>query len=120
MKIDYAKAMNRECWLRHPVMGDPSFDTFEVLPAPVHVSRPPQEWTVNGSLFRDPKTGWWYCYTGLYRQGYAPSAEYCYFEINRSKDEGQSWENLGPGFEKGFRFEGMETPCDIAPDVDVQ
>ena len=29
--MDYAKMERREAWLRHPVLGDPSFDAFEKL-----------------------------------------------------------------------------------------
>lgn len=49
---DYAKTEHMEKWLRHPVLGDPSFDTFERIGI-VHRSEPPYEWAVNGSIFRD-------------------------------------------------------------------
>lgn len=68
---DYAKVQNRNSWLRHPTLGDPSFDTFEKLGDTVHRSNPPWEWGVNGSLFRDPKTDNWYYYAGVYPYGYA-------------------------------------------------
>ncbi|GEM_PF-3031227 len=51
MTKDYAKTENRNCWLRHPTLGDPSFDTFERISV-IHTSSPPYEWGVNGSIFR--------------------------------------------------------------------
>ena len=60
MEHDYAKALRQQAWLRHPSLGDPSFDAFEKIGDTVHRSRPPYEWAVNGSLFRDPPTGDWY------------------------------------------------------------
>ncbi len=107
-------------WLRHPVLGDPSFDTFERLGASVHRSDKPYEWAVNGSLFRDPKDGVWYYYAGLYAYGYQrdinnPTSIIIY----RSVDEGRSWMYLGPAFERGFFFEGYEAASDFAPDAVV-
>lgn len=117
MKKEYASQKLREAWLRHPVLGDPSFDTFERLGEPVHVSKPPFEWTVNCSLFRD-FDGSWYCYTGLYHFGYLGGEGGTeHFKIYRSKDEGQSWEDLGRGFEPGFTFSHLEGCCDSSPDV---
>lgn len=63
MKINYAKVDHMNAWLRHPVPGDPSFDTFERLGDAVHVSKPPYEWAVNGSVFCD-FDGTWYYYAG--------------------------------------------------------
>lgn len=117
---NYAHMENRNLWLRHPVLGDPSFDTFERVGEPVHRSRPPYEWAVNGSLFRDPKDGAWYYYAGLYPYGYA-TREDCpsHFVIYRSVNEGESWECLGPGFEKGFTFDHLNVASDHFPDVVV-
>lgn len=118
MITDYAKKENRDFWLRHPTLGDPSFDTFEKIGGTVHQSTPPYEWGVNGSLFIDPKTGNLYLYAGLYPFGYAMNADTpCKFEIYRSLDNGNSWENLGSGFEPGFCFDGHYIPSDICPDV---
>ena len=118
MIMDYAKKENRDFWLRHPTLGDPSFDTFEKIGGTVHQSTPPYEWGVNGSLFIDPKTGSFYLYAGLYPFGYAMKADApCKFEIYRSLDKGSSWENLGSGFEPGFCFDGHSVPSDICPDV---
>lgn len=118
MKIDYALAENRERWLRNPVLGDPSFDTFERVGGPVHVSEPPYEWAVNGSLYRDFDDAW-YCYCGLYHTGYAitPELDPSYFVIYRSRDRGASWEYLGRGFEKGFKMDIPDAVCDCCPDV---
>lgn len=98
--MDYAKLEKREAWLRHPVLGDPSFDAFEKVGETVHVSQAPYEWAVNGSIFRDPKTGFWYYYAGLYPYGYvSPPGKpelLSHFIIYRSMDKGESWECLGP------------------------
>lgn len=115
MKKDYAKTDHMNAWLRHPVLGDPSFDTFERLGDTVHRSEPPYEWAVNGSLFCD-FDGTWYYYGGLYGYGYLgdlPSR----FRIYRSGDKGESWEDLGWGMENGFTFEGNDFPSDGCPDV---
>ena len=61
---------NMNVWLRHPVLSDPSFDTFEKLGETVHQSEPPYKWAVNGSLFCDPADGAWYYFSGLYGKGY--------------------------------------------------
>lgn len=117
MTRDYAKTEYRNCWFRHPTLGDPSFDTFERISV-IHTSSPPYEWGVNGSLFRDPATGFFYCFAGLYPYGYkvikdAPSR----FAIYKSTDLGRTWTSRGFGFEPGFRFEGHESPSDTCPDA---
>ena len=118
MKTDYAMKENRDYWLRHPTLGDPSFDTFEKVGNTVHKSESPYEWGVNGSLFCDPKTGYFYLYGGIYPFGYAKSEKNpCRFLIYKSTDEGNTWENLGPGFELGFKFDKHEIPSDSCPDV---
>ena len=119
---DYAKMCNMEAWLRHPVLGDPSFDNFTKLGQTVHRSEKPFEWAVNGSIFSDPKTGWWYYYVALYPRDYwNPESEICHFIIYRSKDKGQSWENLGKGF-PDFKcpFVGREDVYMGAPDAVVR
>jgi len=118
--IDYAKVSSLEKWLRHPSMGDPSFDTFEKIGDTVHVSQFPYEWAVNGSLFID-FDGTWYLYAGLYGYGYYPSIEggRSHFEIYRSRDEGKTWENLGRGLQPGFRFEGFQDTSSGCPDAVV-
>lgn len=112
---DYAKMDHMNSWLRHPVLGDPSFDPFERLGETVHRSEPPYEWAVNGSLFRDFDDTWYY-YAGLYSFGYAckmPSR----FRIYRSRDRGASWEDLGWGLDTGYVFEHNDVPSDGCPDV---
>lgn len=119
---DFAKMRNMEAWLRHPVLGDPSFDNFTKLGQTVHRSEKPFEWAVNGSIFSDPKTGWWYYYVALYPKNYwAPSNDVCHFIIYRSKDKGMSWENLGKGF-PDFKcpFTGLEDAHMGAPDAVVR
>ncbi len=114
MKTDYALKENREKWLRHPAMGDPSFDTFKRT-GTVHRSEPPYEWAVNGSLFRDGD-GKEYLYAGLYGSGYisAPGT-YSHFETYRHDVGG--WVNLGPGLEKHYYFENTPVPSSGCPDA---
>ena len=118
MKKDYAKTTHMDAWLRHPVLGDPSFDSFERLGDTVHKSQPPYEWAVNGSLFCD-FDGSWYYYAGLYGYGYRGSLR-SRFKIYRSADKGMSWEDLGWGFEEGFVFDGHETPADDRDGLSVK
>jgi hypothetical protein len=94
-KIDYAESRHVDQWLRHPVYGDPSFDSFERLPGnPVHRGIKGHEWPVNGSFFADPVGGKWYIYVGDYGEGYLSSLSRCI--LLRSADHGKTWENLGP------------------------
>lgn len=116
--MDYAKMENRDYWLRHPTLGDPSFDTFEKVGGTVHKSAAPYEWGVNGSLFCDPKTGYFYLYGGIYPFGYAKSDDNpSRFLIYQSADEGITWKNLGFGFELGFKFDNHDNHSDSCPDV---
>lgn len=93
--VDYARADRVDDWLRDPVYGDPSFDTFERLAAnPIRRGAPPYEWPVNGFFFRDPPTGDWYVYVGDYTRGYV-GATTSRCVLLRSKDQGKSWEDLG-------------------------
>lgn len=115
MKRNYASTQHMNAWLRHPVLGDPSFDTFERLGDTVHRSAPPYEWTVNGSMFRD-FDGAWYCYAGLYPSGYTherPARARTY----RSYDKGLHWEDLGWTLDESFTFQGNEFPTLNGPDV---
>ncbi len=118
MKKNYASVANMEAWLRHPVLGDPSFDSFQRIGAPVHVSKPPYDWAVNGSLFCD-FDGTWYCYAGLYQQGYLAHDPNLHsrFRIYRSTDKGASWQDLGWGMETGLCLEDHDVPNDSCPDV---
>ena len=122
MKIDYAQAALSHSWLHHPVIGDPSFDAFERFgPQPAYRSEPPFEWTVNGSMFRDPVSDYWFLYLGRYPYGYAviPEAP-SHAVVMRSIDKGRSWQMIGPVFdEKPFTFSGYQDPVSDAPDVAV-
>jgi hypothetical protein len=70
---DLAKSRHRDQWLHHPVVGDPSWDSFQREPGnPLYVGKEPYLWPVNGFLFRDPPTGRWYAYISLYPRGYWP------------------------------------------------
>ena len=92
--VDYAESRYVDSWLRHPVFGDPSFDSFVRLPGnPIHRGAPPYEWPVNGFLFRDPPSGHWYIYVGDYPAGYLNPPSRCL--LYRSTDAGQTWTNLG-------------------------
>ena len=95
-EIDYAESRYVDLWLRHPVYGDPSFDAFERVPGnPIHTGTPPYGWPVNGFFFPDPASGNWYIYIGDYPTGYlGPPPSRCI--LYRSKNRGQTWENLGP------------------------
>lgn len=120
-RIDFAQMRNMEAWLRHPVLGDPSFDNFQKLSDTVHRSQPPFDWAVNGSIFSDPKTGFWYYYVACYPRHYwEPTENLSHFIIYRSQDKGQTWENLGRGFpDLSCPFRGMENASMCAPDAVV-
>ena len=92
---DYAESRFVDMWLRHPVFGEPSFDSFERRPGnPILTGAPPYGWPVNGFLFFDPVSGNWYIYVGDYATGYlGPPPSRCL--LYRSTNRGQSWENLG-------------------------
>lgn len=96
---DLALARNRERWLHHPSIGDPSWDTFEREPGnPIHTGAPPYEWPVNGTLFRDPVSHRWFVYASVYPRGYwgQPGSNTL---ILRERTEG-GWEELGLAFPK--------------------
>jgi hypothetical protein len=91
---DFAESRHADQWLRHPVYGDPSFDTFERVPGnPIHRGAPPFEWPVNGFLFHDPVSGHDYIYVGDYCEGYIARPSRCV--LYRSSDGMRSWTNLG-------------------------
>ena len=115
--MDYAKMANMSRWLRHPAMGDPSFDTFRKIGATVHRSDYPYEWAVNGSLFIDSDNTW-YLYAGLYPDKYLhrPNCT-SHFEVYRSPDGGQSWEWLGEKLDAKYLFDGVKNPSSSCPDV---
>ncbi len=114
---DYAKKENAGRWLRHPVLGDPSFDAFEKA-CTLRRSRPPFEFGVNASLFKDPKSGCLYVYAGLYPAGYEIKADApSHFVIYRSSGGGGKWECLGKAFEDGFVFDEYPEAADHCPDA---
>ena len=93
--IDYAESRHADAWLRHPVLGDPSFDAFERLPGnPIHRGTPDFAWPVNGFLVVDPPSGHWYVYVGEYMENYGGGTSRCV--LRRSRDRGRTWEDLGP------------------------
>ncbi len=122
LKINYARSENRESWRHHPVLGDPSFDTFEHnTENPVYTGVPGLEWPVNGFLFEDPVSKNWYIYVGNYSQGYGMGPDKIHqCTIFRSTNRGKNWEFLGPIFTKEpFYFNGDIIPVKNAPDVSV-
>lgn len=121
--LDYAEGALADAWLRHPLLGDPSFDAFERLPGnPLVRGETPFRWPVNGSLFVDPPSGHWFAYVGFYLEGYdiGPGKPAAHCRVFRSGDKGQSWTALGPVFDDPqFRFEGDAITATVAPDVCV-
>jgi len=119
---DFAAGAWKDVWLRHPVLGDASFDTFTHADQnPIVRGTPPYEWPVNGFLFQDPVSNHWYLYVGHYCAGYAMRPEapsYCH--IYRSTDQGRHWEAAGPLFAKdNFTFDGEVSPATHWPDICV-
>lgn len=93
--IDYADASHVDDWLRHPVFGDPSFDSFQhARTNPVFKGSYPLEWPVNGFYFIDPISGNHYLYIGDYARGYWARPARCV--LFRSTDAGKTWTKL-PG-----------------------
>ncbi|MBN2023358.1 MAG: hypothetical protein JW809_11270 [Pirellulales bacterium] len=121
--IDFALGPRADAWLRHDALGDPSFDSFERRPGnPIVRGAPPFAWPVNGFLFKDPKSGYWYAYVGHYLTGYdmGPGRPAGHSRAHRSKDRGKTWEDLGPIFDDPtFRFQGDAQTANIAPDAMV-
>lgn len=92
--VDYAEARHVDDWLRHPVYGDPSFDSFARSAAnPVQRGTPPFEWPVNGFYFEDPVKGGRYLFVGEYGRGYMKPPSRC--RLHRSTDGGKTWVDLG-------------------------
>ena len=118
--IDFARSRFRDAWLHHPAVGDPSWDTFEREAGnPIHTGGADLPWAVNGFLFRDPPTGRWYAFVGLYPQGYwsAATSQKCLLLRERS---GGGWEEAGivlEGDPKAFDGDGKSPGG--TPDVSV-
>lgn len=106
---DFASADERDSWLRDPVLGDPSFDSFSRAPGnPLIVGKAPYEWPVNAFLYREAETASLYAYIGQYAVGYYGRGSRC--SLFRSKDEGVTWESLGvvlEGDAKSFDGDGV-------------
>ena len=121
--IDFALGQQADAWLRHGALGDPSFDSFEHRPGnPIVRGKPPFTWPVNGFLFEDPKSGYWYAYIGNYLTGYdiGPGKPMTHCRVHRSKDRGKTWEEIGPIFnDPKFHFQGDAHTANGAPDVTV-
>ena len=94
-ETDYAESRYVDQWLRHPVYGDPSFDSFQRVPGnPICRGIKGLEWPVNGFLFLDPMSANWYIYVGEYGINYG-NVPNCRCSVYRSADHGRSWKNLG-------------------------
>jgi len=120
--FDLAKSVCRDDWLRHPVYGDPSFDSFEHRKSnPVHRGSPPYEWPVNGFFLQDQSNKDWYIYVGHYLKNYAiDTATRSRSSILHSTDRGETWRDLGWVFpQKDFCFQGEISPMNSSPDVQV-
>jgi hypothetical protein len=115
--LDYAAASLRDHWLHHYAIGDPSWDTFVREPGnPIYQGRPPYEWPVNGFLFRDPPSGCWYAYVGLYPKGYWPGGP-CL--VMRERRAG-GWEECGLAIQgDAAMFDGDGVHPGAMPDVSV-
>lgn len=118
--MNYALKEQADCWLRHPVLGDPSFDSFIHRDTPVVTSEPPYEWTVNGSLFRDPETGKWLLQAGRYHDGYAAGDGPSYCDLFLSEDDGKTFKAIGPALPPGSPFAGIEHIATSFPDTVVE
>lgn len=124
--IDYAQFKQLDSWLRHPFIGEPSFDTCVRDSAnPIHRGEPGLEWPVNGSLMEDPVSGNWFAYVGRYPQGYGGGRDLTQLSpmdciVYQSNDRGQSWKRLGPVFaDTPFHFADDPFSVRHAPDVVV-
>ena len=118
--MNFAAKEQVKSWLHHPVVGDVSFDSFVHREEPVFVSRPPFEWTVNGSLFRDPKTGDWILQAGHYPLGYAVRPR-CHAELLISKDEGKTFASGGTAVPPGSIYHtGEIDPGEGNPDTVIE
>src|ERR1035437_2531544 len=107
---DFALSRRKDDWLQHPVLGDPSFDSFRRRQGnPICRGKGCLEWPVNGFLFEDPPTGHWYVYVGHYARHYAmglDKSSVC--TVSRSVNRGKTWEHLGPVFpQESFLFSGL-------------
>lgn len=124
---DFALQSQSQAWLRHPVLGDPSFDNFKRYGKnPVQRGTPPFNWPVNGYYFEDPISGNEYLFAGQYRTGYAMGSDKNGLDLDKgcivyiSGDKGNTWNYLGPAFSNDtVKLEGQTGAVSYAPDVSV-
>jgi len=112
-----ARAASRDQWLHHPVIGDPSWDTFQREPGnPIYRGTPPFAWPVNGFLFHDPRSSCWYAYVGLYPEGYWPAGGCMLFK----EDASHAWKNMGIVLNgDAGMYDGDGTRAGGTPDISV-
>jgi hypothetical protein len=126
-ETDYALLSQKDAWMRHPVLGDPSFDNFKRYEKnPLERGTPPFNWPVNGFYFEDPVSGNEYIYVGEYRTGYAMGDDKSKSDIGRScmvycsEDKGKTWKFKGPVFKDvSVKLEGEDGIITYAPDVSI-
>ncbi len=125
---DYSLLIHKDDWMRHPVLGDPSFDGFtRYAKNPVQRGTPPYDWPVNGFYFEDPVTGKEFLYIGQYHAGYALNTDFGNpIELSQgciayySEDRGITWKYHGPVFkDESVVLDGEAGPITFAPDVSV-
>ncbi len=124
---DFALLPQKDSWLRHPVLGDPSFDNFvRYEKNPIERGSPPFNWPVNGFYFEDPVSGNEYIYVGEYRTGYAMGEDKSKSDLGRScvvycsEDKGKTWKFKGPVFrDERVKLEGEDGIITFAPDVSI-
>jgi hypothetical protein len=118
--VDLARAEARDLWLHHPAIGDPSWDSFEREPGnPIFAGSDPLPWAVNGFLFRDPPSGRWFAFAGLYPRGYWSPRGGQKCRVLRERDGG-GWEDLGDALAgEPKSFDGDGTNPGAVPDVSV-
>jgi hypothetical protein len=124
---DFALLSQKQAWLRHPVLGDPSFDHFRRYEKnPIQRGTPPFNWPVNGFYFEDPVSGNEYIFAGQYRTGYAMGTDKNSRDLSKgclvyySEDKGKNWNFKGPAFpDETVMLEAQSGPVNYAPDVSV-
>lgn len=124
---DFALKAQQQAWMRHPVLGDPSFDNFKRYGKnPLQRGTPPFNWPVNGYYFEDPVSGNEYVFAGQYRTGYSMGDDKKSLDIAKgclvycSRDKGKTWKCLGPAFkDEVVMLDGQDGPVSFAPDVSV-
>lgn len=93
---DYALLQHKNDWSHHYSFGSPSWDGFERFANnPVYEGRQGMEWPVNGFLFSDPVSKFWYLYIGEYRENYFFDSKTDRKDLNCaiyvSADKGKTW-----------------------------